>query len=126
MADINFFAAQDPSDHACMTYWRRDNRSSLQPWPAGARVGPVLLARDIPADLHPDERRDYTLTWYAERIAPWGDSIEQAIAADRYGAGARFASHTERCCGCSRRLESHESRPPGYAPAVRFGSPTTI
>lgn len=120
MPDIAYYAVPDPIDAAQITYWRRDKRGFIGPWPASAKYGPLLYKSAIPRGLK-DGRSEWIRDWYRENLHPWREAIFKAIATDPDGCRARFAVFAVRCCHCSRALTDPKSKTVGIGPECRSG-----
>jgi hypothetical protein len=125
MSETEYYAVPDPAGDA-ITYWRRNRRGGIDPWPTRARYGPRLLTRDVPRRLTGRARREWVNTWYATVHAPWHDAISAAITTDPDTARARFAAFTSRCCWCGRHLTDNASKVYGIGPDCRHGLPAEL
>ncbi|ASU83558.1 hypothetical protein CDO52_12850 [Nocardiopsis gilva YIM 90087] len=116
----------DPHDPGQITYWRRDDRGRLNPWPAKARYGPALYRSQVPAGLTGPDRRAWAQDWHRTHRHPWDAAIRSAIDADPDACRARFAAFTTRCCSCGRALSDPESKTVGVGPECRAGVPADM
>lgn len=121
---IAYAAVGDPADSKRMTFWRRDHRGRLVPWPRNARYGPRLVLADLPTD--DQERREVVLSFVRSTITPYVRVIEESIAADPYLSAARFAFHVGQCAGCPRRVQSHPERASGLCVACQHRAPADL
>ena len=123
MADdpSRYYAVPDPNHQDQITYWRKDKRGNLRPWPPKARYGPVLLRRDVPPDMPPQDRNEWVRGWYREHAYPWHDAIRATIDTEPELCLARFATFTSRCCWCGRTLTDAASKTYGIGPDCRSG-----
>lgn len=130
-----YFAVPDP-DTGDMTYWFRDKRGKLQPWPQKprpARYGPILWKKPgaghthvTPEGMKGEERNAWVINWFDTVQRPWKARIEAAIASDPEAAQARFAQFASRCCVCGKGLTDATSKVYGIGPECRAGWPPEI
>lgn len=113
-----YYATPNPTDPTTMTYWRA-RAGRLTPWPARARYAPLLLKRDVPADLHGADRHAWARNWYAQHATPWHEALHATLTADPDGCRARFAALTTRCVNCARALADAKSKLLGFGPDCR-------
>lgn len=116
-----YYAVPDPNDPGQMTYWRRDHRGRLTPWPSKARYGPTLNRSDVPDGLTPTDRHQWITDWFRTHRRPWDDAVRAALDADPAQAQAAFAAFAVRCCVCGRRLTDAKSKTVGVGPDCRDG-----
>ena len=121
-----YFAVVDPDDPEKMTYWRRDNRGTLSPWPQRASYAPALYRSDLPRGLGGAARTEYVQDWYRTHRDPWWSAIRAAIDADPAAASARFAAWAMRCCCCGRTLTDAASKTYGIGPECRAELPAGL
>lgn len=118
MPAIAYYAVPDPGDTGQITYWRRNARGQIAPWPANAKYGPQLYKRDIPQGIH-NGRPKWIRDWFRDNRAPWQQAIDAAIDADPDLCRARFAVFAVRCCACGRTLTDPKSKSCGIGPECR-------
>jgi len=111
-----YYAVPDP-DTGEMTYWRRDKRGRLKPWPQRPQAvyGPQLWRKPpahlgphdhvIPPGLDGEARQVWHREWVHTVARPWQASIQKAIDTDPERALARFAAFGSRCCVCGKALD---------------------
>lgn len=116
-----YYAVPDPNDASVMTYWRRDKRGQLQPWPERARYGPHLTRADLPLELHGRHRDEWAASWMREVRAPWMSEVQRVIDDRPDEAAGRFAVFATRCCMCGRVLTDPASKTYGIGPECRSG-----
>lgn len=118
-----YFAVPDP-DTGDMTYWYRDRRGVVQPWPPKVRgYGPTFPDFSALPRGERDERvRDFILG----TMRPWRQSIEETLDAEPDTAAARFAAFQSRCCICGKDLTDAESKVLGIGPDCRRGVPSHV
>lgn len=114
-----YYAVPD-LDTGDMTYWMKDKRGRLKPWPLDppARYGPQLIDA-LPKGLGETERFAWARRWWDTVGKPWDEAIKAAIAADPEAAHARFAVMSSRCCVCGRVLTDDDSKVWGVGPECR-------
>lgn len=99
-----------------LTHWRVSDRGRrLDPWPSGAKYGPVRPVYDPAAD--PESRREAMRRWKDERDAARQLALD-AIAADPQTAAQLFVRWTGRCRTCRESLTVDDLQPDGEAPAA--------
>jgi len=125
-APATYYAVPDPTNPSAMTYWRRDRRGRLAPWPPRARYGPTLTPADIPDHLAGQDRREWISDWARAHLWPWHEAVHAAIDADPDGCAARFAAMAARCCRCGRALTDPESKTYGIGPECRRDVPAEL
>ncbi|MBB4931410.1 hypothetical protein F4561_002230 [Lipingzhangella halophila] len=121
-----YYAVPDPNDPDQMTYWRRDHRGRIAPWPSKARYGPALYRSDVPEGLTPPEKNQWVTDWFRTHRHPWDDAVHTTITTDPDTCRARFAVFTTRCCSCGRTLTDPESKSYGIGPECRTGVPEDV
>lgn len=119
--DTEYYAVPDPHDPATMTFWRRDKRGRVGPWPANAAYGPRLARSNVPENLRGGDRAQWVQQWLRDVLAPWREQIDAVIEADPDGCRARFAWWCVRCGFCGRRLTDATSKTYGVGPECRRG-----
>lgn len=119
-----YYAVHNPADPTAVTYWRMSAKG-LNPWPARAKYGPVLMRADVPRELYKPARRPdlaaWVKDWYRTNRSAWEASIRALIEADLAGCARRFAEFTIRCCNCGRALTDENSKVLGLGSECRRG-----
>lgn len=125
MNDTEYYAVPDPHDPGTLTFWRRDKRGRVQPWPSKARYGPQLTVDDVPAHLRRVDRERWAQQWHRDVLSPWREQINDTIEADPHGCRSRFAWWCVRCGFCGRRLTDAASKTYGIGPECRRSLPVS-
>lgn len=113
-----YYAVADPTSPDELTLWRVSD-GLLIASPAGAKYGPVLYRRDIPAGLSKPEQQRWAGNWFETVQRPWRAAVRAAIAADPEAAGALYAKTAVRCRDCGRALTDRASKAAGRGPDCR-------
>lgn len=134
--ETSFYAVRDPETND-MTFWCRDTRGRLQPWPRKpqARYGPMLwdrLSREpgmhdhlVPSDVGSDQPV-WVRNWHRTVRDPWMTAVHGEIERSPGLAMARFAAIRSRCCLCGRVLDDPDSKVSGIGPECRKGLPDSL
>lgn len=118
-----YFAVPDP-DTGDMTYWYRDRRGSINPWPPKVgRYGPRMPSV---AGLSREDRDAVVRDFVLSTAKPWRERVMACLEANPDEAAARFAVFQSRCCLCSKALTDAKSKVFGIGPDCREGLPASL
>ena len=124
------YAIHDPLNEGEISYWRRKDLGKnevpdVNPWPLQTRTyGPRLYKSDPRLrGLSREEKKAFIRSWYLENVGGYLKAVVTTIAADPVAAGKRFAEWQLRCCLCSKKLTTKESKVIGIGPDCREGLP---
>lgn len=120
---VAYYAVPDPDDPGRMTYWYRNRRGQLKPHPAKAKYGPRCTRAAMEQAGLDFRNRDDVRAWYETVGWPWARAVREAVEADPFTAGLRFARFCTRCCFCGRLLVEPSSKTYGIGPECRQGLP---